>query len=103
MEDYTSRSWTLVVNHICCSVVFQAVTLDVKKSIPVIIEFDPAFENNAFSRTARSQLVVSYKDHPHEVPITLYMLNRITKLGNSVQEILFVLCLLLFSHFQYSL
>jgi hypothetical protein len=42
-------------------------TLDVKKSIPVIIEFDPAFENNAFSRTARSQLVVSYKDHPHEV------------------------------------
>ena len=38
-----------------------------KKSIPVIIEFDPAFEKNAFSRTARSQLVVSYKDHPHEV------------------------------------
>jgi hypothetical protein len=43
------------------------VTLDVKKSIPVIIEFDPAFENNAFSRTARSQLVVTYEDHPHEV------------------------------------
>ena len=38
-----------------------------KKSIPVIIEFDPAFENNAFSRTARSQLVVTYEDHPHEV------------------------------------
>ena len=49
------------------SFVFQVMTLDVKKSIPVIIEFDPAFENNAFSRTARSQLVVSYKDHPHEV------------------------------------
>ena len=45
----------------------QVVTLDVKKSIPVIIEFDPAFEKNAFSRTARSHLVVSYKDHPHEV------------------------------------
>lgn len=31
-----------------------------------MIEFDPGFENNAFSRTAKRPLVVTYKDHPHE-------------------------------------
>ena len=46
-----------------------------KKSIPVAIEFDPAFEKNAFSRTARSQLVVSYRDHTHEVPYKLIFVN----------------------------
>lgn len=42
------------------------ITLDINKSIPVLIEFDPAFERNSFSRTVRSQLAVTYKEHPQE-------------------------------------
>ena len=45
----------------------QEVYLGVGESIPVLIQFDPSYEDDFVTRTAESQLEVLFKEHPQTV------------------------------------
>lgn len=40
------------------------------ESIPVLIQFDPSYKDDFVTRTAESQLEVSFKEHPQKVNST---------------------------------
>ena len=46
---------------------FQEVSLGVGENIPVLIQFDPSYKDDFVTRTAESQLEVSFKEHPQKV------------------------------------
>lgn len=37
------------------------------ENIPVLIQFDPSYKDDFVTRTAESQLEVSFKEHPQKV------------------------------------
>lgn len=45
----------------------QEVSLGVGENIPVLIQFDPSYRDDFVTRTAESQLEVSFKEHPQKV------------------------------------
>ena len=42
-------------------------SLGVGENIPVLIQFDPSYKDDFVTRTAESQLEVSFKEHPQKV------------------------------------
>ena len=42
-------------------------SLGVGENIPVLIQFDPSYKEDFVTRTAESQLEVSFKEHPQKV------------------------------------
>ena len=42
-------------------------SLGVGENIPVLIQFDPSYKDDYVTRTAESQLEVSFKEHPQKV------------------------------------
>jgi len=49
------------------------VSLGVGENIPVLIQFDPSYKDDFVTRTAESQLEVSFKEHPQKVNKCLFL------------------------------
>ena len=45
----------------------QELTLAKAESVPVLIQFDPSYNEDSVTRTAESFLKVSFGDHPQKV------------------------------------
>lgn len=58
------NAFSLSVNFFFC---LQEVSLGVGENIPVLIQFDPSYKDDFVTRTAESQLEVSFKQHPQKV------------------------------------
>lgn len=53
------------------TLLLQEMSLGVGESIPVLIQFDPSYKDDFVTRTAESQLEVSFKEHPQKDFINL--------------------------------
>lgn len=53
----------------------QEVSLGVGENIPVLIQFDPSYKDDFVTRTAESQLEVSFKEHPQKVSKRRFFFN----------------------------
>lgn len=61
-------------------------SLGVGENIPVLIQFDPSYKDDFVTRTAESQLEVSFKEHPQKVHVNYIVsfsqsVNRNTNFG----------------------
>ena len=71
--DQLLSLWSWNASSADVTLFLQEMSLGVGESIPVLIQFDPSYKDDFVTRTAESQLEVSFKEHPQKVNnISLY-------------------------------